>query len=370
LNIHYHSFLPHLGYGVASKGYVQLLRNEAIYKINWKGYNFNDNDIQTYLKEFEEEDDVKEKINFIHLTPEYISKTIETKSLNILNTVYETTRFPEEWKDFTKSVDKIAVPCTWNQEIFKNALNRKIYLLPHLSQFNGIPVDYTKTMELFNVNKSTFMFLTVATWERRKNLEQLVHSFCKAFSSKDDVVLFVKTSKNNIASRRTKWNLNKYLETTDITIKRLLRFKVNHPRIILINDVLSEYEMQALYSRADAYVTLTHGEGWGFGCYESAWYGKPIIATGFGGYLDYLKTDNSYLVPYKLTKYKPNYWDTYDRSSHQYAQPELNTAIDMMRDVFKNRDTAYHKASKLKINVQKNFNGASIKNYLLDFIHH
>ena len=363
MNVTYHSFLPHLGYGIAAKGYVELMRQTGSTKVNQKAYDFNSGIEQTGPPDFEGEADV----NFIHLTPNYTQKVYAPKQINLLNTVFESTEFPAEWRQEVEKVDRIAVPCTWNQRVFEEVLQRDIYLLPHTSQFEGrIP---SPSSILSTVPADTFVFLTVATWELRKNIEGLLDAFCSAFSAKDNVLLVLKTSQNNLTAQHKHWWGRRYLETTTNSLAKILRKKKNPPRIQLISSVLNDHDMQNLYNRCNAYVTLTHGEGWGLGCYEAAWFGKPVIATGFGGYLDFLTPDTAYLLPYTLIPYKRNFWDADDRVNHQYAQPDRDTAIECMRLVYGDLSTANERGRQLKSFVEKKFSKMVISHRLRMFLH-
>ncbi len=46
---------------------------------------------------------------------------------------------------------------------------------------------------------------------------------------------------------------------------------------------------------------------------ESMWAGKPVIATGYSGNLDFMNADNSYLVDHRLVPIGPGH-DPYPAS--------------------------------------------------------
>jgi glycosyltransferase involved in cell wall biosynthesis len=56
----------------------------------------------------------------------------------------------------------------------------------------------------------------------------------------------------------------------------------------LICDELSRSDMDALLGTCDIYVSLHRSEGFGFGMAEAMALGKPVIATGYGGNLDFM----------------------------------------------------------------------------------
>src|SRR6185437_16386461 len=82
--------------------------------------------------------------------------------------------------------------------------------------------------------------------------------------------------------------------------------------VIVIDRYLGDAEIAALHGRGDCYVSLSRGEGWGFGIYEAAWWGKPVIVEAAGGPLEYLLPGDAYLVdcrptPVRAPKHEASY---------------------------------------------------------------
>ena len=57
---------------------------------------------------------------------------------------------------------------------------------------------------------------------------------------------------------------------------------------------------------------------------EAMLMGKPVIATGYSGNLDFMTAENSYLVDYTLSRIGPGS-DPYPADS-QWAEPDLDHA--------------------------------------------
>jgi glycosyltransferase involved in cell wall biosynthesis len=49
-----------------------------------------------------------------------------------------------------------------------------------------------------------------------------------------------------------------------------------------------------------AYVSAHHAEGWGLGLSEAMAFGKPVIATGYSGNMEFMDARNSFPIPYTL----------------------------------------------------------------------
>ena len=94
--------------------------------------------------------------------------------------------------------------------------------------------------------------------------------------------------------------------------------------VVLINQVLERPDVYALMSCADCYVSLHRSEGFGLTMAEAMLLGKPVIATGYSGNLDFMTPDNSRLVDYRrvrITQELPYYG-----KGCFWAEPDLNHA--------------------------------------------
>ena len=58
----------------------------------------------------------------------------------------------------------------------------------------------------------------------------------------------------------------------------------------MIHGNMSDDEVHALYTdpKVKAYVTATHGEGFGLPIFEAAYSGLPVVAPAWSGHVDFL----------------------------------------------------------------------------------
>jgi hypothetical protein len=111
-----------------------------------------------------------------------------------------------------------------------------------------------------------------------------------------------------------------------------LRFAARgHPDIHLIDRYVSPSEKDAMLAAADCYVSLHRSEGFGLTPAEAMYLGKPVIATGYSGNLDYMTPDNSYLVDYTLCPIGPGNFPY--PADGEWAEPDLDHAARLMREV-------------------------------------
>ena len=153
--------------------------------------------------------------------------------------------------------------------------------------------------ELDKLIKEDFAYLHVGQWgqqgfgEDRKNIGVLIKSFLKAFSNiPNPPALVLKTNGANFS----------VLDKADIK-KRIQSVKdmfegVDLPNIYLIHGDLTIEEMSTLYNhpKIAAFITCTHGEGFGRPMLEATCCDLPVIAPKWSGHMDFLTDAESMLI--------------------------------------------------------------------------
>ena len=153
--------------------------------------------------------------------------------------------------------------------------------------------------ELDKLIKEDFAYLHVGQWgqqgfgEDRKNIGVLIKSFLKAFSNiPNPPALVLKTNGANFS----------VLDKADIK-KRIQSVKdmfegVDLPNIYLIHGDLTIEEMSTLYNhpKIAAFITCTHGEGFGRPMLEATCCDLPVIASKWSGHMDFLTDSESMLI--------------------------------------------------------------------------
>ena len=103
------------------------------------------------------------------------------------------------------------------------------------------------------------------------------------------------------------------------------------PRITLIPDYLSRREVWELIARCSCFVSLHRSEGLGLGIIEAMMLGKPVVATAYGGNMDYMTPQNSFLVDYELVTLKED--DGPYLKSTFWAEPNVGQATVTMQSL-------------------------------------
>jgi hypothetical protein len=112
---------------------------------------------------------------------------------------------------------------------------------------------------------------------------------------------------------------------------RVLLAAADHPDVTLIDAYVSAAEKNAMIAHCHCYVSLHRSEGFGLTVAEAMLLGKPVIATGYGGTMEFTNSDNSYLVNYRPTLVGDGA-GVYPADA-LWAEPDLDAAADLMRHV-------------------------------------
>ena len=379
--IKYVSLYGPLGYYEAAKRYIIGLNNWGIpltwtpmvlddsEKTNFKlfpGRAIGDQELDPFCNKEIEYDTV-----IVHTPPDlYPLWTKRELGKRIIGyTVWETDRLPHHWVPLLNSVDHLLVPCHWNKTVFEESgVTCPIEVVPHILGREE-PVDNKVT---WNIAPEDYVFYIIERWNARKSVWNTIRCYLDTFTAQDHVLLLVKTSKTiYLESPLARFGtLRKMYRSTrrlfkvpdDLSIrpdaahfiKALQKHYRDPAKIKLITDEISEEDIHSLHQRGDCYISLCRSEGWGLAAFDAALYGNPVIMTGFGGQLDFLKEDSAYLVNYKLIPVRDDE-DKNFTAEQKWAEPDISQASKLMRQVFQKQKEAEIKGKTLRDYVRKNF---------------
>jgi glycosyltransferase involved in cell wall biosynthesis len=215
-----------------------------------------------------------------------------------------------------------------------------------------------------------FNFLFVGHWlrgdlgEDRKNVGLLVKVFLETFkqSKAEPPALILKTSGGNFSILDQKEILRK-IEIIRGTVS--LAEGQTMPNVYVLHGELTDEEMNSLYnhSKVKAHVSLTKGEGFGRPLLEASISGKPVIASGWSGHMDFLNPDDAILVGGELRQIHPSsVWDGVLIKESSWFAPDPQQCANAMAAVYMDYETYRKKAHKLGKENFKKFSYQSIQN--------
>jgi glycosyltransferase involved in cell wall biosynthesis len=177
-----------------------------------------------------------------------------------------------------------------------------------------------------------FLFLFVFDYlstVQRKNPVGLIEAFKRAFAPGEGPQLLIKTINGPLRP---------------LSEEEVLWEAHGREDVHVIDRSLSGDELDGLMAGCDCYVSLHRAEGFGLTLAEAMAIGKPTIATGYSGNVDFMNEQNSYLVDYEIARVGPE-CEIYPPDG-EWAQPSVEHAARRMREVYTVREEAARRGAR------------------------
>jgi hypothetical protein len=129
------------------------------------------------------------------------------------------------------------------------------------------------------------------------------------------------------------------------------------PSVYLIHGDMEESDMSNLYHhpKVKAMISFAKGEGYGRPMAEFTLTGKPIIASGWSGQMDFLPPEYSVLLEGSLTAVHESAADQFCMKEAQWFSVNYSNAANKIYDVYNKYDSYLSKSKGLRENTLKNF---------------
>lgn len=230
--------------------------------------------------------------------------------------------------------------------------------------------NQTAELDLSEI-KETFAFLFVGHWLQgeyghdRKNIGYTIKMFLETFKNKKNPpALILKTQ--SVTSSIT--DQEAILDKID-RIRRSVKGS-NIPNVYLLHGDMTDKEVNDLYnhSKVKAMVCLSKGEGFGRPLLEFSLIGKPIIASGWSGHLDFLDSKYALLVGGELEPVDSTAANKWILAESSWYKADDKQVTKVLKDVFSNYKTFLPAAKKLAYQNRTNFSLEKMQEELLDVL--
>lgn len=242
---------------------------------------------------------------------------------------WELPDFPKEWMPSFQFHDEI-----WAGSEFAKASIERVSPVPVHKLLPSLPPLKAEggSRDQLGIPRDAFVFLFSFDFNsclHRKNPLGLARAFKLAFGGDERVLLVLKASHSG-AFRQ------------DLAS---IQAAADGARLRVIDSVMKRSEFEALLASCDSYVSLHRSEGFGLPMAEAMALGKPVIATGYSGNMDFMSDQTAFLVRHSIAAtgthphrcpYKDSTW----------AEPDIEHAASLMRTVFEDRRRARETAER------------------------
>ncbi len=286
----------------------------------------------------------------------------------------ETTICPKDFIDGCNNMDLIIVPSNFTRQnvggtVYQQKDNETGEIVGEIKVTKPIEVLFEGVdTEIFSKGsgkdvlenvKEDFNFLIVGHWlkgdlgQDRKDIGMAIKTFATVFQylPKDKRPgLIVKTSHAGfsvIDREGTREKLEGVLKPLGDKC----------PSVYLVHGDMEETDMSNLYHhpKVKAMISFAKGEGYGRPMAEFTLTGKPIIASGWSGQLDFLPPEHSVLLEGSLTAVHESAADQFCMKEAQWFSVNYSNAANKLYDVYNNYNTYSKQSEGLKSNTLDNF---------------
>jgi glycosyltransferase involved in cell wall biosynthesis len=279
------------------------------------------------------------------VSPEMFTQLGPAFSQNKCNIGYwfwELEAFPDSWRPAFDYLDEVWVASSFTRDCVKRVTSLPVTKIP--LAIEPAPAG-PPPPQVADLPADTFVFLFIFDYYShpdRKNPLAVLRAFQQAFPNEPDVHLVLKGTD----SRANPGYHNRLVS------------EISNGRVTIIDSYLDTPVVQGLLARCDCYVSLHRSEGFGLTMAEAMYLGKPVIATAYSANLDFMRPENSYLVPYTMLEIDRDHGPY--KKGWQWADPDIATAAQYMRQVYEDRAAAARIGAAGAQTIHSEFSAAAV----------
>lgn len=228
--------------------------------------------------------------------------------------VWELQNIPKNWIAAFQYVDEVWVPTQFVASAVSAYSSVPVRVVPYPVR-RGISSAMTR--KDFGLPEDAVICLSMCDARSglvRKNPLGAIKTFQLAFGSDPRFLLVVKISEEGAAPA---------------LMAELERAVEGASNIRFLHQKLQREDTSALMGCADIIISLHRSEGFGLVLAEAMLQGKPVVATGWSGNVDFMNAGNSVLIDYQLVPVRDKQ-GIYLDGDQFWAEPALDQAADWL----------------------------------------
>jgi glycosyltransferase involved in cell wall biosynthesis len=209
--------------------------------------------------------------------------------------------------------------------------------------------------------KFNFLILGQLTGDKpdndRKNIENMLAWYCKAFEGNKNINLILKTN----SGRCSLFDREKTVTRVKEIVNGVRKGK--YPSIDVLHGNLTSEEISSLFkdNKVKCLLSATRGEGYGLPLVDAAASGMPVVTVPYSGHMEFLEKDNICSLEYELKPIPNNRVDEriFMRDS-KWAEVDGEDFKNKIVDVHENYSTYRKKAQRMQQNIRNNFSREAV----------
>ena len=230
--------------------------------------------------------------------------------------VWELEELPVSWLYAHNIYDEIWVPTKFIQESLQRYKIVSTVIPYYIEQSSNVRKSVSDECITF------LLMFDLLSFAPRKNPFASIQAFldCK-YSDTEDVNLVIKLNNHHTDAKTT---------------EKIYQMVESRKNIRVINESLSDEDVEELIDSVDAVISLHRAEGFGLVLAEAMSKGKIVVATNWSGNLEFMNEDNSCLVDYKLVNIKEDFGPY--KKGMKWSEPSISHATSYINKIIEDMD--------------------------------
>jgi glycosyltransferase involved in cell wall biosynthesis len=299
-------------------------------------------------------DEIAGGIRIFHLNGEEIASALAAieerqpgffpRGYNIVAPAWELPRYPAEWARELDRFDEVWAPTAFVEASIAAAVSVPVFRLrnacePHItahlqrSHF-GIPTDRFAVLYFFDLRSYT----------TRKNPWATIDAFGRLIAARP-------TKRAHLV---LKLNYS-YIDPAVVT-EIGNRIADLRDSVTLIDATLTNNETKNLIRCCDGFLSLHRSEGFGRGPAEAMFFGKPVVATGWSGNMEYMNDKVAFPVGYTLQPVNEGEYPHYE--NQVWADPDVAQAAKILIRIVDNPELGRTVGRRARDHMRRHFSDA------------
>lgn len=299
----------------------------AIYDVSPPPRNYPDSDL---AHEFEDHlvRSFSSKINIFYLNGDEIGDLLDrvagnlpAAAYNIIYPQWELGKYPQPWSEQLNRFDEVWAPTRFVFQSLQKSTAKLLFYLPMSAQ---VDLTFLIGRKYFRIPEDAYLFLfcfDFRSYISRKHPYAVVRAFEKVCDARqNERIKLVIKFQGAESVEKGRAELREFLRRLDESSAR--------DRIVVIDELFADHEIKNLIRCCDCFVSLHRSEGFGRGIAEAMFLGKPVVATGYSGNLDFMNENNSCLVRFQLVGVGKDCYPFWE--NQVWAEPDIDHAVSHM----------------------------------------
>jgi glycosyltransferase involved in cell wall biosynthesis len=235
---------------------------------------------------------------------------------NIVFPAWELPHYPAAWARDLEHFDEVWAESQFIYDSIRPAVNTMVLHVPCACEPHVSPLIDRSYFGIPPNRYAILFFFDFRSYPSRKNPHAAIETFRRLRDARPDAdVQFV-------------LKLNRSSHDPAVAAEISKATAQFGDRITVIDATLSTNEVRNLVRCSDCFLSLHRSEGFGRGPAEAMFFGKPAIATGWSGNMEYMDANNSFPVRFGLI---PVGADEYPFPQDQvWADPDVDHAAQLL----------------------------------------